>query len=113
MGGDDPGALELPRLSSRRLAGACARIILTAPLALWGAIICWLPYRLTKVVARKATKDEDVLGTIKMIGGAVFIVAGWLIEAGVIWKLAGLERALASLVVAPLAGYTTLRFTES
>lgn len=113
MGVDDPWALELPRVPPARLAAGVARIVVTAPLALWGALICWLPYRLTKFVAGKATRDEDVLGTMKMIGGAIFIVAGWLIEAGVIWKLADLQWALASLVVAPLAGYTTLRFTES
>ena len=113
MGVDDPWALELPRVPPGRLAAAFARIIVTAPLALWGAAICWLPYRLTKIVARKATKDEDVLGTMKMIGGAAFIVAGWLIEAGVVWRLAGLAWALLSLAIAPLAGYTALRFGES
>lgn len=113
MGVEDPWALELPRVPPGRLAGAFARIVVTAPLALWGASVCWIPYRLTKIIARKATKDEDVLGTMKMIGGATFIVAGWLIEGGVIWRLWGLGWALASLAVAPLAGYTALRFSES
>lgn len=113
MGVDDPWALEFPRVPPARMAAGLARSVVTAPLALWGALICWLPYRLTKLVARKATKDEDVLGTMKMIGGAIFIVAGWLIEAGVIWRLWGVAWALASLAVAPLAGYSTLRFTES
>jgi len=113
MGVDDPWALELPRVPPSRLAAGLARVVATAPLAMWGALVCWPAYRLTKVVARLATKDEDVLGTMKMIGGAIFIVAGWLIEAGVIWRLWGLCLALASLAVAPLAGYTALRFTES
>lgn len=113
MGVQDPWALELPRVPAGRLASGLARIIVTAPLALWGATICWIPYRLAKIVARKATKDEDVLGTMKMIGGAIFIVAGWLIEAGVIWRLWGPGWALPSLALAPLAGYTALRFTES
>jgi len=113
MGVDDPWALELPPVPPARLMAGFARMVVTAPLAMWGALISWPAYQLTKIVARKATKDEDVLGTMKMIGGAIFIVAGWLIEAGIIGKLWGLGWALASLALAPLAGYAALRFSES
>jgi len=113
MGVSDPWALELPRVPAWRLAAAAVRLVLTAPLAPWGAVICFIPYQLTRFAAHKATKDEDILGTMKMIGGAIFIVAGWLIEAAIIWRLAGHWWALASLLVAPVAGYAALRFWES
>jgi hypothetical protein len=48
-----------------------------------------------------------------MIGGAAFIVAAWLIEAGVIGGLAGAWWALVSLLAAPAAGYAAVRFVES
>jgi glycerol-3-phosphate O-acyltransferase/dihydroxyacetone phosphate acyltransferase len=113
MGVRDPWALETPRVSLGRIARATARILLMTPVAAWGVVTSWVPYRVTGFAARKATKDDDVLSTLKMIGGAAFLVAAWLIEAVVIGVRFGAGAGVGSLVVAPLAGYAALRFSEN
>ena len=112
MGVRDPWALEAPSISRGRIALSFARTLLMAPATPWGLVTSWVPYRLAGFAARKMTKDEDVLSTIKMIGGAAFLVAAWLIEAVVIACLHGVWWALASLLAAPVAGYAALRFGE-
>lgn len=113
MGIRDPWALEAPLLSFGRIAVTLARTLVLAPAMPWGVLTCWIPYRLAGIAARKATKDEDIIGTMKMIGGAAFLVAAWLIEAVVIGFLAGPGWALLSLLGAPVAGYAALRFSEN
>lgn len=112
MGIRDPWALETPHLSLGRIAVTFARTLALAPAVPWGLATSWLPYRLAGFAARKATKDEDVLSTMKMIGGAAFLVAAWLIEAVVIGVLGGAGLGILSLLVAPMAGYAALRFGE-
>jgi len=113
MGIRDPWALEAPLLSFGRIAITLGRTLVLAPAMPWGVVTSWLPYRLAGWAARRATKDEDVLGTMKMIAGAAFLAAAWLIEAVVIGALAGAGWALVSLVAAPVAGYAALRFSEN
>jgi len=112
MGVHDPWALEAPHLSRGRVALSFLRTLLLAPIAPWGVLTSWGPYRLAGFAAKKVTKDQDVLSTVKMIGGAAFLTAAWLIEAGVIAAFFGAPWALASLVAAPGAGYAALRFGE-
>ncbi len=113
MGVRDPWALEIPRLSGVRVARVAGRLVLMTPAAAWGVVTSWVPYRLTGIAARKATKDEDVLSTMKMIGGAAILVAFWLLEALGIGLRFGAAVGLVSLLVAPVAGYATLRFGEN
>jgi glycerol-3-phosphate O-acyltransferase/dihydroxyacetone phosphate acyltransferase len=112
MGIRDPWALETPHLPLGRIAVTFARTLVLAPAVPWGLVTSWFPYRLAGFAARRATKDEDVLSTMKMIGGAAFLVAAWLIEAVVIGLLGGVGLGVLSLLVAPAAGYAALRFGE-
>jgi 1-acyl-sn-glycerol-3-phosphate acyltransferase len=112
MGVREPWALEAPHVSRGRVALSFVRTLLLAPITPWGVLTSWVPYRLAGFAAKKMTKDEDVLSTIKMIGGAAFLVAAWLIEAGVIAACFGGWWAMASLIAAPVAGYAALRFGE-
>jgi glycerol-3-phosphate O-acyltransferase/dihydroxyacetone phosphate acyltransferase len=112
MGIRDPWALETPHLPLGRIAVTFARTLVLAPAVPWGLVTSWFPYRLAGFAARRATKDEDVLSTMKMIGGAAFLVAAWLIEAVVIGLLGGVGLGVLSLLIAPAAGYAALRFGE-
>lgn len=112
LGIRDPWALELAPLRPGALAAALARLILAAPLAVVGAVMGWIPYRLAGQIATRATRDEDVLGTAKLLAGAAFLTVAWAIEAtaaalawGPLWG--------ASVFVAGVAtGYVALRFAE-
>ena len=113
LGVGDPWAVEIPRVTFAGIAAALVRAGGLAPLALWGTVTSFVPYRLAGIVARKLTKEEDVLSTFKMIIGAAFLTAAWLIEAALIGAFWGLPWALGSLALAPAAGYAALRFAET
>lgn len=112
LGVRDPWALELAPLRPGALLGALARLAVAAPLAAIGAIMGWLPYRLAGAVAKRATHDEDLLGTVKLLAGATFLTVAWALEAtaaalawGPIWAAPTFAAGVAS-------GYVALRFDE-
>jgi hypothetical protein len=58
------------------------------------------------------TRDDDLLGTVKLFAGVVFLTAAWIIEAtvaGIVW---GVGWALPTFVLGVATGYVALRFEE-
>jgi hypothetical protein len=89
-----------------------AKLAVTAPLALAGAALGWLPYRAAAPFAARVTDEIDVLGTVKLMSGALFVSLAWAVEttlAGLWW---GPPGALGVLALAPAGGYAALRFSE-
>jgi glycerol-3-phosphate O-acyltransferase/dihydroxyacetone phosphate acyltransferase len=112
LGVRDPWALELEPVRPAAALGAMARLVLAAPVALAGAVLGWLPYRLAGQVAPRVTRDEDVLGTVKLLAGALFLLVFWLAEAGVVGALAGPWWGLLTFLAGPACGFIALRFEE-
>ena len=112
LGVRDPWALELAPLRPGALAAAFARLIAAAPLAAIGAVLGWLPYRLAGEVAKRVTRDEDVLGTVKLLAGTVFLAVAWAIEATAVGLLAGPVWAAPTFAAGVATGYLALRFQE-
>jgi hypothetical protein len=88
------------------------RLIAAAPVALLGAILGWLPYRLAGRVAKRVASEEDVLGTVKMLAGAAFLFVFWLAESIVVGVMAGAGWGALTFPVAVASGYVALRFEE-
>jgi 1-acyl-sn-glycerol-3-phosphate acyltransferase len=112
LGVRDPWALELTAPRPGAIAAALAKLVLAAPIAALGALMGWLPYRLAGRIAAKVTKDEDVLSTVKLIAGALFLFLAWTgeaIAAGLAW---GAIWAVPAFVVGVASGYVALRFDE-
>lgn len=113
LGVSDPWALEVGRVTARRAVRALAALAALAPAALLGALLGWVPYRLAGAVARRFFHHEDLLGTVKLLAGALFLLVGWGLEAlAAALALRDARAALAVLLVAPVAGYAALRFDE-
>src|SRR5262249_18705692 len=75
-------------------------------------IMGYIPYRLADPVARRVTDEEDVLSTVKMIAGALFLWVGWTAEAiaaGVLW---GAIWIVPGFLLGVGSGYASLRFGE-
>ena len=88
LGVRDPWAIELVTVHPGAIAAALARLLLAAPLAAVGAILGWIPYRVAGWVAARVTRDDDLLGTVKLFAGVLFLSVGWAIEAtaaAVVW----------------------------
>jgi 1-acyl-sn-glycerol-3-phosphate acyltransferase len=112
LGVRDPWALELEPVRPTRALGAVLCLLVAAPVAALGAILGWIPYRLAGQVARRVAKEEDTLGTVKLLAGAAFLFVFWLAEALVVgWKWGAGWGALA-FPVAIASGYVALRFKE-
>lgn len=112
LGVDDPWALELRQVRWLPALRVLATLLALAPFAAVGALLGWVPYRLAGRVAGRIAQ-EDVLGTYKLLGGAMFVLVAWLLEASLAaWRLSPLA-GLAVLLIAPACGYAALRFEET
>ena len=112
LGISDPWSPVLPSVRRWRAWALAALLVLAAPFALVGWLISYLPYRMSGVVASRLTTEDQVLGTIKLIVGAVLVGVGWLGVAALTgWRL-GAAWGWALLVIAPLASYCALRWSE-
>ncbi|HXI55560.1 MAG TPA: hypothetical protein VNO55_05850, partial [Polyangia bacterium] len=60
----------------------------------------------------RATRDQDVLGTVKLITGATFLLAAWLVEAIAIGIWRGPAAGLLTFALGMGGGYAALRFEE-
>jgi 1-acyl-sn-glycerol-3-phosphate acyltransferase len=112
MGVRDPWALELAPLRPGALAAAFAKLIAAAPLAAIGAVMGWIPYRLAGEVAKRVTRDEDVLGTAKLFAGAAFLAVAWGLEATAAGFAWGARWAAPTFLTGVATGYVALRFEE-
>jgi hypothetical protein len=112
LGVTDPWALEVEMVSARAAVATLLKLIVCAPFAVIGAILGYIPYRLAGRVAQRVTREEDVLGTVKMIAGAAFLFIAWSAEAigaGVHW---GAAWVVPVFLLGVGSGYASLRFGE-
>ena len=112
LGVRDPWALELEPVRPARALGALLRLAVAAPIALVGALLGWIPYRLAGQVAGRVTREEDVLGTVKMLAGTLFLFVWWAAEATIAGVELGAGWGALLFAGAVGAGYVALRFEE-
>jgi glycerol-3-phosphate O-acyltransferase / dihydroxyacetone phosphate acyltransferase len=75
--------------------------IVLVPLAVAGLALFFVPYWLTALAARLATRESDVAASAKLIGGAV-IYAAWLaFLVGIVWWAFGAVPAIAAALLLP------------
>ena len=78
MGMDDPWQPNLPKASGWQLIGRLLVVVLSAPFALLGLLVSYVPYRLTRFVARRAIQDDYTqLSLAKIVGGLLFFLLTW------------------------------------
>lgn len=92
--------------------GLLLALLVTAPVALVGALLGGLPYGLAGYVANRITDEEDMVATLKMLAGALFLTVFWLAEAVVAGGLFGGRWALPVFVGAIASGYVAVRFSD-
>ena len=114
VGITDPWQLELPEASRWGLLRRILALVVAAPFALAGFLMSYGPYRLAGLVAEAAVRgDYTQTGTFKLIGGSLFVLIGWIVEAAVCGLLLGWMWGVVLFVVAPLLGYVALRWGEA
>ncbi|MEZ5428882.1 MAG: lysophospholipid acyltransferase family protein [Pyrinomonadaceae bacterium] len=89
--------------------------LILSPLAVVGTILHFPAYQLSKFLASRYTNHgvDDIISTVKILSGIVFMPATWMIVAGGLYFYSGDWRlALASIPVSFLCGYVALRSWE-
>ncbi len=93
-------------------AGTILRLVFL-PIAIIGAVIHWPIYRLIGFIAtRFARKEDELIATIKIVGGLVLYPLFW-IGAAVFAGTFRAAYAIAVVVALPLLGYVALVTLES
>src|SRR5882724_1436609 len=86
--------------------------ILILPATL-GVVVHYPAYRLGRYLATRFSRDEeDVVSTVKIISGMLFLPLTWLLLAALVYKRLDWELALTALLFIPLLGYLAVRFFE-
>jgi 1-acyl-sn-glycerol-3-phosphate acyltransferase len=96
------GLVPSPPPSPGRLAAALALL----PVAVWGALHSWLPYRLTGWIAARRWRrtDRTTVATYQLTWGFLILPLAWVLESVAVAAWRGPLTALAFLVTAPVTG---------
>jgi glycerol-3-phosphate O-acyltransferase/dihydroxyacetone phosphate acyltransferase len=87
-------------------------LALAGPIALWGRLNHWVPFRLARALGERdmTSRDEPAMRTI--LAGLVFVVLFYAIATVIVTRAAGELAAVAYLLSLPIAADIDLRFTE-
>lgn len=108
----DPWALQMRAPTARAVVGLLSAGALLIPWAV-GVVTSWIPYRLAGVVAARVCKGEDdILSTVKLLAGALFLTVAWTAEVVAAGVLVGAWAAGAVAFAAPVSGYIALRVAD-
>ena len=93
--------------SAQRFALPLAILVAVA-----GALLFWLPYRLTALFVRLSPADENSRATIKLVVGAGLFLAWIGILAATIWVALGWKAGVTALVLLPALALATVALLE-
>ena len=84
------------------------------PLSFIGVILHFPAYQVINFLGRRYTNHgvDDIVSTIKIIAGIVFMPLTWLIVAGISYYFAGWEIALSLIPISFLCGFVALKSLE-
>ena len=89
-------------------------LLFFSPFAIVGAILHFPAYQLIKLLGIRYTNHgvDDIVSTVKILSGIVFIPLTWIVFAGVLYFYWDWKVALLSLPISFLCGYIALRTLE-
>jgi hypothetical protein len=99
------------RARRRGLARALGLLAL-APLALLGAALNWVPYRIIGRIAHTVRDEPDQPATYKLLASLILYPIVWTAEAWLAARVWGGVAGCALALVAPLTGWLAVRFQE-
>ena len=86
--------------------------LLLAPLALYGFFNNALPYFLPRLLVRPYRQSPEMVGTVKLVAGAVTFPLFYILRTGLVWSLWGWQTALPFACSLPLSALFTLYYNE-
>ncbi|MBK9155395.1 MAG: 1-acyl-sn-glycerol-3-phosphate acyltransferase [Chloracidobacterium sp.] len=85
-------------------------LLVLSPIAAAGALLHFPAYKLCGIIARRITKHgaDDIVSTVKVLAGIVFMPLTWMAAAGAVYYFLGLTSALLSVPLFVTCGYVAL-----
>lgn len=89
-------------------------LVLFLPFGIVGTILHFPAYQASKLLASRYTNHgvDDIISTVKILSGVVFIPITWLVLAGVLYFYWDWKIAIVSIPVSFFCGYIALRSLE-
>ena len=101
--------LDVSRRTAARFALRETLVALVlGPVAVAGFVLFWVPYHVTALLARLATRERDVAATAKVFIGAAVYVAWLLAIATVVWQTRGARAGTVVAAALPLLAVAAL-----
>jgi glycerol-3-phosphate O-acyltransferase / dihydroxyacetone phosphate acyltransferase len=110
--GADLSATYPPAVVVRYALRHGAALLLGAPLAVWGLVVHFLPYRLTGAVVRRLHRTAEEEATDKLAIGVVLYPLLWALEAWAVGRLVGLWALGLFLALLLPSGFFALAWRE-
>lgn len=105
--------LEPHELVPRVPAGTIARILILFPVAILGAVVHYLPYRLVDLLARRFSRGaRELTATAKFLAALAIYPVTWIALAAMAWRWFGASVATGIVIVVPVLGFAALRVAE-
>jgi len=102
----------LPAPTVRGSVKTLATLLVTLPLALIGAVALYPTYRLIRFLAMRLTKEQELVATIKFVGGIVLYPLTCIAWGALVAWRAGVPLGIVTALLLPFIGYIALRFFE-
>jgi len=87
-------------------------LTIAGPIALWGHVNHWIPFRLARSLGERDMTSRDQPAMRTMLAGLVLVLLFYAIATAVVTQLVGKVAAITYLVSLPIAADIDLRFTE-
>jgi glycerol-3-phosphate O-acyltransferase/dihydroxyacetone phosphate acyltransferase len=89
------------------------KALIGLPLALYGILNNFVPYRITEAIARKYIEERTKILFALFLGGGLTFAAFYGIQVVLMWQLKGLIWAILYLISLPLSGFFALAYTKA
>lgn len=87
-------------------------MLLLGPLALWGRVTHWIPFRLARRIATRDVTSRDQPAMRTIVAGLGLVLASYAVQGIVVAWLAGVWAAAAYVIVLPIAADADLRYSD-
>lgn len=87
-------------------------MLLLGPLALWGRLTHWIPFRIARRIATRDVTSRDQPAMRTIVAGLGLVLASYAVQGVVVGLLAGGWAAAAYLLVLPIAADADLRYSD-
>ena len=101
-----------PWLGARFALREGAIVALGGPLALWGRVNHWLPFRIARAMGRRPTLDPEEPAMHTVAWGLAAVLVAYAFQTVLVWRLTNGWWALAYLLSLPPSATWDLRFQD-